>query len=407
MSEERAKSYGRVGWGIGASVLLHLLVAAAFLIRLPLPVSEPPKEETVQVELVPPPEPPKEKPKEPEKPELNLTMPKPEEKPPELPKPEPPKPEPAKPPEPQKLEETKPPEPPKPEPPKPEPPKPEPPKPEAPKPEEQAEPEAPKPEGAQDAGREKAPPLDVLRPVVEFGDKDSGPRKALDGDSAQEGAPADAAKSEGETKTQDANAAKPEDGPEGAVPPETAEAADKPPGAPVPDGITVPEVSAAAANPQTDAAPKNPSDALTAALVTPTPRPDGKPNPQAKPEATSDLPQAKRLFSTRDTGDAVARTAMGNIPREIRASQLCSTELKEQLRHGSPAYSPELLPSYRLPSGTVMEVRRGAFRADAQWYDLSFRCELDDKVTKVVSFAFDVGPPVPESQWRRRGFPEF
>jgi hypothetical protein len=98
---------------------------------------------------------------------------------------------------------------------------------------------------------------------------------------------------------------------------------------------------------------------------------------------------------------------MGRIPREIRASQLCSTELREQLRHASPAYQPELLPSYRLPSGTVMEVRRAAFRAEAQWYDVSFRCEVDDNATKVVSFAFNIGSPVPRSEWRKRGFPDF
>jgi hypothetical protein len=98
---------------------------------------------------------------------------------------------------------------------------------------------------------------------------------------------------------------------------------------------------------------------------------------------------------------------MGNIPRDIRAQQLCRTELGEQLSHAKPFYHPEILPSPRLPSGTVMEVRQAAFRAEAQWYDVSFRCELDEGVTKVVSFAFQVGAPVPQSQWRKRGFPEF
>jgi hypothetical protein len=383
---------GRKGlrWGIGASVLLHILVAAAFLVRLPFSQAEAQKEETVQVELVPPPEP--EKPKEPEKPELQL--------------PEPPKPE--------EVEKNEPPPPPPPpEPPKQEPPKPE----EAKKPE---EPPAPSPPPPQAADQAKAQPLDVLRPVMEFGEKDSGPRKALDGNASQAQAPkpeeVPAAETQ-EAETQEAEKA-PEQAPEKAEtspadvldkPPE-AEASPKPEeaeAAAVADGIALPEVSDPATT-QGEGAPQDVSpDAVTAALVIPKPRPDAKAKPTAKSDTAADLPEVKRLFSVTDTGDGVARTAMGGIPRDIRASQLCSTELREQLRHATPAYRPELLPSYRLPSGTVMEVRRGAFRADAQWYDLSFRCELDEGVTKVVSFAFEIGSPIPQSQWRKRGFPEF
>jgi hypothetical protein len=53
-----------------------------------------------------------------------------------------------------------------------------------------------------------------------------------------------------------------------------------------------------------------------------------------------------------------------------------------------------------------MDVKRSQFNADGQWYDLSFRCEIDADATKVVSFAFDIGNPVPRSEWRSRGFPE-
>jgi hypothetical protein len=414
MSDEQAKGYGRIGWGVGASVLLHVLVAGAFLVHLPFPVAEPPQEETVQVELVPPPEeskPEEAKPEEP-KPEepkpLNLTMPeqaKPEEAKPEVPPPPPP-------PEEQKPEEPKPEEPKPPEPKQEEPP---PPKPEQPPPEEAKPPEQP-----EEAGKGKPQPLDVLRPVLEFGEEDSGPRKAPDGNSSEESGTPEAEPSEqaAEDATPAPEEAKPEEPePEEAKPEDAASEEPKPEepkGNPVPDAIAVPEIAASAANPQNPGAlPANP-DAVTAALVTPPPeRPDAKETPDPKPKAAPkrgtkpDLPEAKRLFSTTEGGEAVARTAIGRIPRDIRASQLCSTELREQLRHGSPAYNPELLPAYRLASGTVMEVRQGAFRAEAQWYDLSFRCEVDEKVTKVTSFGFKVGAPVPQSQWRKRGFPDF
>jgi hypothetical protein len=38
---------------------------------------------------------------------------------------------------------------------------------------------------------------------------------------------------------------------------------------------------------------------------------------------------------------------------------------------------------------------------------MRFRCEVDADATKVVSFAYDVGDPVPRAQWRSRGFPDF
>ncbi|WP_421852772.1 DUF930 domain-containing protein [Oricola sp.] len=124
-------------------------------------------------------------------------------------------------------------------------------------------------------------------------------------------------------------------------------------------------------------------------------------------EPPDELTEARRLYSQFATGSAAAQVAIAGLPRDMRAGELCATELREQLRRATPPYRPDLLPSYRLPTGTVMEVRRGAFRAAGQWYDLRFRCAIDDGATRVVSFAFDVGAPVPRDQWRSRGFPGF
>ena len=117
------------------------------------------------------------------------------------------------------------------------------------------------------------------------------------------------------------------------------------------------------------------------------------------------LHEAKTLFSRSATDDLVATTAMGNMPRGVRASELCLTELREQLLNASPPYFPELLPSARLKKGTVLDVRGAAFRTNAQWYDLSYRCEVNENATKVVSFAYGVGAPIPPGEWKRRGLP--
>ncbi|KWV46688.1 hypothetical protein AS026_14915 [Rhizobium altiplani] len=399
MQQTSGKKWGAFGWGIFASVLLHLAVVGFFLVKLPVPAPQP-EEETVSVDLVPPPE--EKKPEEK----------KPEEKPPELKMPEEPKPEEPKPEE-KKAEEKpaeKPPEPPKqekadqPPPPPPPPPPPE----QAKAPEEKPPEKPPEAAAAEDAKSKeqsgKGQPLPVLRPVTEFGDKDTGPEKSTEGDASVAGVKSDTPKPSPEPKpeTQE-DQVKPEQTTEAAKTPESKE----PPANPVPDDVDLPRVDLAESH-----AEKN-GPAAGAESEAKTSFEQGKPPNATKPDATAtaqadkpvELTEAKTLFSQNMTNDPVARTAMGDLPRSVRVDQLCGTELRQQLMHGSPSYRPELLPSYRLSKGTVLQVRKGAFRAAGRWYDVSFRCEVDDGATKIQSFSFAVGNPVPRSEWASRRFP--
>lgn len=131
---------------------------------------------------------------------------------------------------------------------------------------------------------------------------------------------------------------------------------------------------------------------------------EGIPLPADKPPL--DLDEARTLFSRAMTDDPRAATAMAGLPRELRGSELCTSELREQLRNATPPLWPDLLPAYRLDSGNEIEVRGGAFRAGGQWFDLSFRCEVDGDAMRVVSFAFSVGAPIPRAEWTARGFPD-
>ena len=110
-------------------------------------------------------------------------------------------------------------------------------------------------------------------------------------------------------------------------------------------------------------------------------------------------------MSEQSTGDVIATTAMRDLPRGVRAGRLCVTELREQLRNALPPYFPDLLPSYRLETGAVLDVPRAAFRMHGEWYNLSYRCEVDSDATRVLSFAFRVGEPIPPDQWGPRGLP--
>lgn len=345
MEKTSAKRWGKLGGAVAASVALHLAVLAVFLVKLPELLPQPQPEETVTVELVPPPE---------EK--------KPEEK---AKAKEPPPPEEAK------VEEAKAEEPPAP-----------------------AEPPPPPSQG------EGQPvPLPVLRPVFEFGEKDSGPKQDTSGDASQE-----AAKPPPETKPQ----------PEEAKPLETASekpsATDQPPGSPLPDDINLPAVAMAnpgAPDKGTAGAESSSETSIGLSQVKPPSEPATQPAEAAEARPSSDLAEVRTLFSRSVTDDPFAMTAMAGLSRSERADQLCLTELREQLRHAGPQYRPVLLPSFTLEQGTVLDIREAAFRTSSQWYELSFRCEVDEEVVKVVSFAFHVGDPIPKSEWERRGFPAF
>ncbi len=401
----RHKLYG----GIAASVALHVIIAVALFVRLPAAEMQPPQEESVSVEIVPPPEeqPAEEKPAEQEQ-ALNLTMPEQE---PEEEKPQeqaPPPPEPAQ--QPAQEAKTEPPPPP---------PAPEekaeaeqPPPAEVPPPEEQAaEPppqQQPEPEPAAEGAAQNneqqeanGRPLPVLRPVFEFGEDSKGSGISPDGNAAEEGEVAKAEDRDPEIPSEEAEETSE------AEPSETEAAETGAAAPPLPQDVAPPSLETANANPLATSDDGTIEGILADIAAEPVEKPPEEEPVEDKASKDKPMTEAKRLFSQTDTSDASATTAMGNIPRGVRASQLCTTELREQLRHGSPAYQPEILPSYSLPKGNILDIRSAAFRAGAQWYDVRFRCEIDDGATKVVSFGLEVGGAVPRSQWKVRRFPEF
>lgn len=148
--------------------------------------------------------------------------------------------------------------------------------------------------------------------------------------------------------------------------------------------------------------------------------PSEEPDPQERPdevlEASEDEPEAadapEEPAETAETArpspdgeSTVATTAMADIPRGIRAGELCATELRRQLLGAVPPHRPNLIPAYRLDEGTVLQVRRGAFRSSTGWHNLQFRCEIDEAATRIVSFVFEVGSPIPPAETAARGLP--
>jgi hypothetical protein len=233
--------------------------------------------------------------------------------------------------------------------------------------------------------------------VVQFGEKDAGPRVSENGDAAEEAArppeqaEPDVAESEQPKPSEDKRAL----------------IAEAPPGSPLPDDVKPPEIDMGAANPRQNAQSNGAApDATRMEIVTSPPATSAvKPDPSA-PSSTKApaLKEVKTLFSRSATNERIATVTMDGLSRGERAGELCGTELKQQLRAAS--YNPEILPKQRF-QGTLLQTPYVGFRSNGQWYDVSFNCLIDENATKVLSFALDIGPPVPRNEWRKRGFPDF
>ncbi|WP_064695959.1 DUF930 domain-containing protein [Rhizobium aegyptiacum] len=329
-THETAKRRPEIRWGIGASVLLHVPVVALLIFGLPKIEPKPPEDDSVKVELVPPPE--EKKPEEK----------KPEKKPPQEAKKAPPPPPPPPPPAKKAVEQAKP------------------------------------------------KPMPTFNPVTEFGDRNSGPDKALAGNSSQGEKKAattppqrDTASEHGPTKTIAAE-----------------QKTEEPPSKPVPDDVKLPEVAAIDVSPERKGPPAEASGEVNTTTEPAKPPEKTTNKPKTLPD-NNDLPESKTLFSPAADGSLFAQTAMGGLSRKERVATLCTTELQGQLVNGSPPYFPVALPSLGLRAGTILDVKDAAFGTANGWFQVRFRCEVDEGATKVVSFAHQVGGRVPRSEYSK------
>ncbi len=345
MTETRKTGWRRFGGGMTISLLLHALAVAVFLSSFDSPVDLAEEEPAIEVTLVAPPE-----------------EPEPEAEPEPLA------------PEPEQTEEAAAPEPEAP------PPAPEPEVEPQPEPEPELQPPVPAPEVPEPEVPDAAQvPIPVLRPVVRFGEQDQGPELSRGTEAEPEAAEEATAPDEAETEEAAPTVAQPEITLPEAPPVET-------------------EVAEAA-----DVTSETSGEAETSA----TQQPSDLPSEAALQEAQLEPREVTELFSSAISGDQAAMTAMAGLTRQERGDQLCGTELSQQLRNGSPAYVPYLLPILRLKEGNVVDVPLAAFRdINGAWINIAVRCEVDDDATQVVRFSLSIGKTVPRTEWAERGFPD-
>lgn len=97
------------------------------------------------------------------------------------------------------------------------------------------------------------------------------------------------------------------------------------------------------------------------------------------------------------------RRELGRLVEEDRVAQLCNLEAMEQIHAWRQDFQPDRLVDYAR-SDTRMEghtliAQGGAFRSARNWYEVSYQCELDAGLGKVVGFAFRVGSAIPREEW--------
>ena len=296
----------------------------------------------------------------------------------------------------------------------------------------QEPPPAPEAPQAQEEVADLSSPIPVFRPVIEFAEEDGGSQETPDGTAREQPAETE---SQEEAQSQSAESDNLQSGEEGAVEEaaepdtetsgtqeeiETADDTAEDPGA-TPDQETAesPEAVEQAAEPaeSVEEATESESESnAVATLVTPVKKPARRPSSSVQARLdnapaprsngpTGPLKEARELFSEQTLLDPRVRTRMAGMPRDMRANFLCSTELRNQLLDAGK--SPELLPVFPFPDGTVLQASDAFRNRLGLWYEVSFRCEMNRSITKIVRFSYRVGRAIPRSEWARRGLNSF
>ncbi len=311
MLQSARKMWGETGWGVPTSVALHLALAFLLLVRLP-EQSPPAKEQSINVELVPPP--------------------KREENPREKPK------------------------------------------------EARTEPSRSQPQVFESASAEvdkEKPPQPQLPPAAPS-------RAERPEQTAAQASPA-TAKSESAVKPSETKTALAELRVDAEDALNKGEDAD-----PAPQSAPVPREKPVAEEAKTNAAQK--------------------PTEAASERQSSELIQAKELYSQDSLSDPRVKQAIGRLPPKKRVVQLCSIEALEQVRRQRPDAFPDMLvpfgPVGGLVSASGLSASGGAFRSRSKWYAVDFKCEVNSETTSVVSFSFAIGKAIPKSEWSARQLPK-
>jgi hypothetical protein len=90
-----------------------------------------------------------------------------------------------------------------------------------------------------------------------------------------------------------------------------------------------------------------------------------------------------------------------------RLEQVCNYEAMQRIRRDPNRYRPDRVVADAVSQAeikdTLITASGGAFRSRRKWYRFSFTCLTSPDRMKVLSFKYQLGPPIPEDKWSAYG----
>ncbi|MEP3430300.1 MAG: DUF930 domain-containing protein [Roseibium sp.] len=159
-----------------------------------------------------------------------------------------------------------------------------------------------------------------------------------------------------------------------------------------------------------------PSDTNTASE--PTSDADSPEVAAATPELQANVPNpqtwvaASRFLAAdilKDKSNTKARRALATLVTDEKWTQLCALEAMEQVQLNEAGFQPiQLVPhavrnAYRKENRIVAPA--GALLSKNVWYEIAYRCQLDDTGSDIVAFEYALGDRIPLDDWGDLGLP--
>ena len=92
---------------------------------------------------------------------------------------------------------------------------------------------------------------------------------------------------------------------------------------------------------------------------------------------------------------------------ETRLEQVCDYEAMRRIGREAKEFRPDRSQSNAVTEpkhdGSTLIAKGAAFRSKGQWYQFSFTCKGAPDHLTVLSFAYQIGEPIPEQKWEEYG----
>jgi len=98
-----------------------------------------------------------------------------------------------------------------------------------------------------------------------------------------------------------------------------------------------------------------------------------------------------------------------SLDADGRLEQLCNLEAMAQIARAYPDLRPDRVIAYARADTTtkddLLSAAGAAFHSGRDWINLSFTCRASRDRTTMIAFEFEVGEPIPRSDWTALNLP--